>query len=217
MTRKKVRFLITAGPTHEPIDAVRYLANRSSGRLGVALAEAARDANASVTLLLGPTLASPPQGVTTHRFESTADLERRIAENLAECDVLVMAAAVADYRPRPRNVNASGKRPRSEEGLTLELESAPDLVAEAARRKRPDQMIVGFALEEPSALADRARRKLASKQLDAIVANPLKTMGAADIDATIFTPHAEPVCPGPMSKDDFAAWLVEWIIERRNA
>ncbi len=213
MATPVVRILITAGPTHEPIDAVRYLANRSSGRLGLALAEAATAAGCVSTLLLGPTPADPPAGITVHRFESTADLQRLIGEHWPHHDVLIMAAAVADYR-RPHG--GTGKLPRRGAGLTLELEATPDLVAEAARAKRPDQAVIGFALEDPATLADRARRKLTQKHLDAIVANPLRTMGAGDIDATIFSPDAAPVQPGAMSKPDFARWLVQWIVSRRG-
>jgi len=211
MNGQAVRILVTAGPTHEPIDAVRYLANRSSGRLGVAIAEAARHAGAQVTLLLGPTDAAPPADVAVERFESTAELERLLAGHLNECDVLVMAAAVADYRP---SRTGQGKIARQGRGLTLELEATPDLVAEASARRRPGQMIIGFALEQPERLAERAQHKLADKGLDAIVANPLSTMGAADIDATVFTADAEPRRPGAMSKRAFAKWLVEWIMER---
>ena len=112
------RMLITAGPTHEPIDAVRYIANRTSGRMGVALAEAARDAGWAVTLLLGPVAVAPPAGVQTVSFESTADLARRLDEHFPDCDVLIMAAAVADYRPRQAR---EAKLPRKGEPMMLEV------------------------------------------------------------------------------------------------
>jgi len=201
--------LITAGPTHEPIDAVRYLANRSSGAMGIALAEAARDAGHDVTLLLGPVSRDVPTAVAVVRFQSTQDLQNLLDEHFRACDVLIMAAAVADYRPRPRN-SGQTKLERKGEGLTLELESTPDLVARCAASKRDDQTIIGFALEEPAALAARAQRKLKRKRLDAIIANPLKTMSAADIEATIYTAAGEKFEPGPMSKTDFAKWLVRW-------
>ena len=207
-----MRILLTAGPAHEPIDAVRYLANRSSGAMGLALAEAAHRAGHAVTLLLGPVFVDPPGGVRTHRFRTTADLQTLLDAHFQECDVLIMAAAVADYRLAPQTAGAdSAKLPRGREGMTLHLESTPDLVAACAARKRPDQRIIGFALEEPARLAERAKEKLTRKQLDAIVANPLQTMGAADIDATLYTPNTEPISPGPMSKDDFATWLVNWL------
>jgi phosphopantothenoylcysteine decarboxylase/phosphopantothenate--cysteine ligase len=236
------RMLITAGPTREPIDAVRYIANRSSGRMGVALAEAARDAGWNVTLLLGPVSLDPPAGVQIIPFESTADLAELLEEHFPACDVLIMAAAVADYRPRrasapqsasgpksePRRVSErtvhaedlppDRKLPRYDQPLVLELEPTPDLVAQCTARKRPDQRIIGFALEQSTALAERAREKLARKGLDAIVGNPLSTMGAADVTATVFTATGGVITlPGPraasapVSKGEFARRLIEWV------
>jgi len=208
------RLLITAGPTHEPIDAVRYLANRSSGRLGVCLAQAAREAGWSVTLLLGPGTVAPPPGVRTLRFESTADLAALLNRHFSDCDVLIMAAAVADYRPRRVT---SSKLPRGRRVLTLRLERTPDLVAACAARKRPGQWIIGFALEERHRLATRALRKLACKGLDAIVANPLETMGADRIRAVLYTATGQTMIPkksssapvpAPQSKREFARWLI---------
>lgn len=205
------RLLVTAGPTHEPIDAVRYIANRSSGRLGVCLAEAGREAGWDVTLLLGPAALAPPTGVLVLRFDSTADLAALLHEHFPCCDVLIMAAAVADYRPRPAAV---AKLPRTGERRVIELEPTPDLVAACAARKRPGQRLIGFALEEPAALESRARHKLRAKGLDAIVANPLDTMGAADIHATVFTAAGEVLTPcqgAALNKAEFARWLVQWL------
>lgn len=215
MSRK---MLITAGPTHEPIDDVRYLANRSSGKLGMAIAEAAHSSGWDVTLLLGPVAAAPPAGVRTIRFESTADLESILAEHFPNCDVLVMAAAVADYRPES---TGRGKLERSSGGLTLRLSATPDLVAGCARTRKPGQRIIGFALEEPEKLAARAAEKLRRKGLDALVANPLATMGDDRIAAELFLPDGQrikpegrrvsPDAPGPIDKIEFARWLVNWI------
>ncbi len=203
--------LITAGPTHEPIDAVRYIANRSSGRMGLALAAAARDAGWRVTLALGPVALAEPAGVAAHRFQTTAELAALLDEHFPRCDVLVMAAAVADYRPRAAS---AGKLPRGTGPLTLELEPTPDLVAACAARKRPGQRIVGFALESAQELERRAADKLRRKGLDAIVANPLATMGAADVRATVFTAaggRVELAADEALSKEDFARRLVAWI------
>jgi phosphopantothenoylcysteine decarboxylase/phosphopantothenate--cysteine ligase len=210
---KSLRVLITAGPTHEPIDEVRYIANRSSGQMGVQLAEAARDAGWKVTLLLGPVALPPPTGVKIQRFTSTADLARLLDEHFPACDVLIMAAAVADYRPVQR---LPGKVARGVK-LSLELEATPDLVAACAAQRQSGQRIIGFALEEPAELDARAREKLRRKGLDAIVANPLETMGASDIAATIYTAAGEVVQPptkrgrAGQTKADFARWLIEWI------
>jgi phosphopantothenoylcysteine decarboxylase/phosphopantothenate--cysteine ligase len=208
LARMQRKLLITAGPTREPIDAVRYVANRSSGRLGVALAVAAREAGWDVTLLLGPTEVAAPQGIQVHRFESCRDLEALLAEHFARCDVLIMAAAVADYRP----VTTTGdKLARLDQPLTLQLEPTPDLVAQCVARKQPDQRIIGFALEHPNQLATRAQQKLQRKGLDAIIANPLQTMGATDINATIYTAAGESHAPGQLSKTAFATWLLNWL------
>lgn len=223
-------YLITAGPTREPIDAVRYIANRSSGAMGLALAAAARDAGHRVTLLLGPVGVEPPDGITTHHFESTADLSALLDRHFPSCHVLIMAAAVADYRPLGIQ---TGKIERCSGQLTLKMASTPDLVAGCAARRQPGQYIMGFALAEAARLSDVALGKLHRKGLDAIVANPLATMGAAGVSATVYTRdgHAHTptaVHPGSSSspasasagqppmvpKADFARWLVNFIDER---
>ena len=205
-----IRCLITAGPTREPIDAVRYLSNRSSGRMGIALAAAAQVAGWQVTLALGPVGAAPPAGVAVERFETTADLERVLAEQWPRHDVLIMAAAVSDYRPARRH---EAKLSRQAGGFKLELESTPDLLAMCAAMRRSDQLLIGFALEEPATLLDRAREKLQRKNVDAIIANPLATMDGGDIEATIITRGGQMITPGKMSKEEFARWVVGWVDE----
>jgi len=208
------RYLITAGPTREPIDAVRYLANRSSGAMGIALAEAAVSAGHDVTLLLGPTERRPdPAAVEQRRlivehFTTTAELARLLEAHFPRCEVLVMAAAVADYTPVQTHAE---KLPRGA-AMTLPLQPTRDLVADCAATRRSEQRIVGFALEAPAHLHDRSRKKLTRKGLDAIVANPLDTMGQADVDATVYAAGGgQGVTPGAMSKPAFARWLVAWI------
>ncbi len=207
--------LITSGPTHEAIDDVRYVGNRSSGRMGVALAEAARDLSWDVTLLLGPVTVPPPDAVDTVRFTSTADLQTLLDARFSRCDVLIMAAAVSDYRPVRTQ---AGKMPRADTNLVVELEPTPDLVAQCAERRRAGQRIVGFALEEPDKLEERALEKLRRKKLDALVANPLATMGSEKVRARLFIPDGSVIAPpepaqedGSLSKKDFARWLIEWI------
>jgi phosphopantothenoylcysteine decarboxylase/phosphopantothenate--cysteine ligase len=209
------RVLITAGPTHERIDDVRYLANRSSGRMGLALAEAASQLGCEVTLLLGPVSAEPrrldsgPEPIRIERFESTAELQKLLQQHFDSCDLLIMAAAVADYRLA---AGASGKLPRKGEKLSLELEPTPDLVAGCAARRRPDQRIIAFALEEPSRLRDRAIEKMRAKRVDAIVANPLETMGSRLVSAVIYTADGRTFKPEIpiVDKGAFAAWLLRW-------
>ncbi len=210
--------LITAGPTHEPIDAVRHIANRSSGRMGLALAEVAAQLGNRVTLLLGPTGSASPQHsqVTTHRFRTTADLQRLLAELWPAHSVLIMAAAVADYRPADP-ASLSGKQSPKAGPWTLELEPTPDLLAEAASSSRPDQITVGFALEPADRLLPSARIKLVAKNIDAIVANPLQTIGADRIRATLLLRDGRQLTPPQVecSKREFAQWLLERIEELR--
>ncbi|MBY0312834.1 MAG: phosphopantothenoylcysteine decarboxylase [Phycisphaerales bacterium] len=212
--RPTPKLLITAGPTQEPIDAVRYLGNRSSGRLGIALAEAAKNRGWDVLLLLGPTT-TPPPSPDTHlrvlRFRTTADLEGLLAEHAPSSEILVMAAAVADYRPKGGGSTA-GKLPRSSAGLTLELEATPDLLAGCTARRRPGQFFVGFALEPQDRLLDSARAKLTRKKVDMVVANPLETMDASTIDAVLVLPSKPEIrTPGAMDKAAFAPWLLDRI------
>lgn len=208
---KSARLLITAGPTHEPIDDVRYIGNRSSGSLGVALARSGHTLGWPTTLLLGPSCHEPPAGVRTDRYVSTRDLETRLEAELPACDILIMAAAVADFRPKSQP--KTGKIRRSEtEGLTIELDPTPDLLAGCCRRARVDQLMVGFALEPRDRLIGTARDKLERKGADLIVANPLETMESASIEADLVASPAlqqfEQSAGSECSKDAFAAWLL---------
>jgi phosphopantothenoylcysteine decarboxylase/phosphopantothenate--cysteine ligase len=220
------RVLITAGPTHEPIDAVRYLGNRSSGQLGIALAEAAAVRGMTTTLLLGPTALPPPHRshLTVHRFQTTAELQTLLRKHWPQHDVLIMAAAVADYRPsllgslslreragvRVDESNSDVKIKRGSQTLTLELEPTPDLLAEAAATARPEQRMIGFALEPADRLLNSAREKLRNKELHAIVANPLETMESPTITAVLLLADGRELAPpSNMPKPDFAIWLLD--------
>ncbi len=165
------RVLVTAGGTREAIDAVRYVGNHSSGRMGMALAEAARDLGADVTLLLGPTEASPPLRVHVERFESTSDLQSALARNAPAADVVLMAAAVSDFRPARAH---AGKLKKKDGRLAaLELEPTPDLLAELGAQRPAGQLLVGFALEsgDDAVVEAEAHRKLQDKGLDLICGN----------------------------------------------
>ncbi|MAJ45787.1 MAG: hypothetical protein CBC35_00490 [Planctomycetes bacterium TMED75] len=204
------RVLISAGPTYEPIDAVRYLGNRSSGRLGSALATAAVAAGCQSTLLLGPTSYPAPKdsSISTQRFQSCADLQSLLEEHWPNHDLLLMAAAVADYRPC--TVRTDEKLRRAAGRLSLELEATPDLLAELAARSRPDQTRIGWALEPRDRLVESARAKLERKQLDAIVANPLETLDSDEIEPMLVLADGSMHTPAPkrLAKSDFAAWLL---------
>ena len=201
-----MRVLITAGPTRERIDAVRFISNRSSGRMGVSIAEAAREAGHEVVLLLGPSCVTLVEGVTVERFESVADLAGLLDKHFEACDILIMAAAVADYRVAKV---AGGKLKRAGR-LTLELEATEDLVAQCAASKRAGQKIIAFALEEAAALEGRAREKMHRKGMDAIVANPLETMEGGKIEAAVLTKDGRSLLSGEgtVEKEAFARWLV---------
>lgn len=213
------RLIITAGPTQEPIDAVRFIGNRSSGRLGVTLADHAASLGWNVRLLLGPTcLSTSDSRVDVVRFRTTSDLERLLAEHVQWCDVLVMAAAVADYRPRVTPEMLQGKHRRTSEGMRIELEPTPDLLAACSKSRKPGQTFVGFALEPRDQLMASARSKLERKSLDMIVANPLETMDGPTIDATVLTKGgAEHRTRGAIPKEQFAPWLMGIIAEHRHA
>jgi phosphopantothenoylcysteine decarboxylase/phosphopantothenate--cysteine ligase len=161
------RVLVSAGGTREPLDAVRYLGNRSSGRMGVALAEEARRRGAEVTLLAANLAVAPPAGVAVVETPTAAELA---AEAFARPDseVVVMAAAVADYRPSEARAD---KRSKDGDGWTVELEPTQDVLGELGRRRSNGQVLVGFAADQGDAGLERARAKLAAKAVDLVVFN----------------------------------------------
>jgi len=195
-----VKILITAGPTREYIDAVRYLSNASTGRMGYALAEAARAAGHQVTLVHGPTQQEPPQAYKTIAVTSALEMFQAVGDEFPSCDALIACAAVSDYRPRER-LSGKLKREAARE-LTLELVQNPDIVQEMAARRSPRQVLIGFALEAESA-EDHARDKLQRKRLDAIVLNAPATIGSDETTITIF--RADGRREGPLTEPKSAA------------
>jgi phosphopantothenoylcysteine decarboxylase / phosphopantothenate---cysteine ligase len=161
------RVLVSAGGTREPLDAVRYVGNRSSGRMGVALAEEARRRGADVTLLAANLAVRAPTGVTVVETPTAADLEREALAR-ADADVIVMAAAVADYRPAAR---LDGKRPKDPSPWMVELEPTVDVLAALGAGRRPGQVLVGFAADHAEAGLARAREKRLAKNADLVVFN----------------------------------------------
>ena len=168
------RVLVTAGPTRERLDPVRIVTNRSSGRMGYALAREAWLRGADVTLISGPASLAPPPGVDVVRVESTADMAAAVAEALPLADVLLMAAAPADYTPA---APLERKAKRGEGGLKLDLEPTRDILAETVPRRKKGAVVVGFALETGDAVAS-AQGKLEAKQLDLVIANDATEPGA---------------------------------------
>jgi len=181
--------LVTAGPTREDVDPVRFLTNRSSGKMGYALADAAARRGARVVLVSGPTNLPAPQGADWIPVRTTEEMRNAVREHSPEANVVIMAAAVADYRPAAAQ---SHKIKRGGERLTLELEPTPDILAELGREFRggngaPRKVLVGFAAETEH-LAESAREKLARKGADMIVANDVTQEGAGfDGDTNIVT------------------------------
>jgi phosphopantothenoylcysteine decarboxylase/phosphopantothenate--cysteine ligase len=175
-----MRVLITAGPTREYLDPVRYVSNASSGRTGAALAKAALLAGHQVTLVLGPCPAEPPEGAEVVRITSAQEMFEAVAARFGACDVFIASAAVADYRPVERRPE---KIKKGEARLTVELERTPDILAEMARRRKR-QVLVGFCLETED-LERRACGKLEAKGLDLVVANGPQAIGAERQDALL--------------------------------
>lgn len=161
------RVVVTAGPTREYLDAVRVITNPSSGRMGYAVAEAAFARGAEVTLISGPTTLPVPPGVRSSRVETTAEMKASVQNSVAGADLLVMAAAPADFRPKER---AQGKVPRTEGALNIELEATEDVLLATAGKRSRGMLVVGFALEGEGGI-ETAREKLRRKKLDLIVLN----------------------------------------------
>ena len=168
------RVVVTAGPTRESIDPVRVVTNRSSGKMGYRVAEAAWERGAEVVLISGPVALPSPVGVTVRRVETTKELEDAVRADLSEADVLVMAAAPADYRPAHPSAS---KQPRMQGALAVPMEPTDDILSTTEERRKPGSVIVGFALETGDAL-DKARAKLERKHLDLIVVNDALEPGA---------------------------------------
>ncbi len=182
-----IHVLITAGPTHEPIDPVRFLANASSGKMGFALAAVAAGRGAQVTLVAGPVQLETPRGVRRIDVVTGAEMHEAVAREFPSARVLVAAAAVADFTPA---VRSSAKIKRDEmdgDAMTLSLVRNPDILAGAGSQKRGDQVLVGFALETEAGEAN-ARKKLATKHLDLIVLNSIADEGAGfGVDTNVVT------------------------------
>jgi len=173
LTHKKV--LITAGPTHEPIDPVRFIGNRSSGKMGIALALEAANQGAKVNLVLGPTsLDCTHTNITIYKVETAAQMHKQVDVLFSDSDISIFAAAVADYSPE---VVAENKIKKSDKNLSISLEKTTDILAEMGGRKKTNQLVVGFALETENEI-ENAKAKLIRKNLDFIVLNSLKNKGA---------------------------------------
>ena len=210
-----VKIVITAGPTVEDVDPVRMLTNRSSGKMGYALADAALRRGAQVVLISGPTELRAPNEADWVPVRSTEEMHRAVRERTKDAHVVIMAAAVADYRPVAPSAQ---KIKRSEERLVLELEPTADILAELGREKGP-AILVGFAAETER-LAENARRKLAAKGADMIVANDVTQEGAGfDTDTnvvTLFLRDGREKALPKMPKFDVANRILDCVLELRK-
>jgi phosphopantothenoylcysteine decarboxylase/phosphopantothenate--cysteine ligase len=208
--------LITAGPTCEDLDPVRYLTNRSSGKMGYAVAEAAARRGARVILVSGPTALEAPQGVTRIDVRTAAEMYAAVTVRFAQCSIAIFAAAVADYRPL---VTAGQKMKRGKETITLQLEPTLDILAMVARENKEFRLVVGFAAETEN-VAENARKKLVAKHADLMVANDVSKEGAGfDVDTnivTLFSADGRDLALPKLSKSEVAQRILDEIARMRN-
>ena len=209
------KIVVTAGPSREPLDPVRFISNRSSGKMGYALARAAARRGAEVVLVSGPTALAPPQGVRTVPVVTAEEMRTAVLAEFDSATAVFMAAAVADYRPR----STSGKKmKRGGDAIRLDFVPNPDIVAELGARKG-DRIVVGFAAETES-LVENARGKLRRKNLDLLVANDVTREDSGfdvDTNAVTLLDREGTVTPLPvMSKDAVADRICDWFLEFRN-
>src|SRR5438477_1858227 len=205
--------LITAGPTREKIDPVRYLTNRSSGRMGYALAEAALRRGARVLLVSGPAALTPPDAAEITRVESAEQMREAVLKLLPQATIVIKTAAVSDYRPK----HTASQKIKGKGALTLELEPTTDILAEIARKK-DSQIIIGFAAETENAL-ENARQKLSSKTLDAIVANDVSREGVgfdSDRNAVTIITHDDVIEIPESTKWEVAQRVLDEIVRLRD-
>lgn len=203
---KKV--LVTAGPTREPLDPVRYLSNYSSGKMGYALARAASFRGAEVILISGPTTLTPPLGVRYISVKTAREMEHEVKKYAPEQDIIIMAAAVADYRPV--EFRAQKIKKRDKQGLNLELMPNPDILAGVGKNKREGQLLIGFALESEN-LIENALKKLEKKNLDMIIANHISAFAGDENEVTVINSTEKEKLPR-MEKSELADTIMDRVI-----
>jgi phosphopantothenoylcysteine decarboxylase / phosphopantothenate---cysteine ligase len=208
--------LLTAGPTCEDLDPVRYLTNRSSGKMGYAVAEAAVLRGAKVTLITGPTALENPAGVERVDVRTAEEMHRAVLERFSSCTIAIFAAAVADYRPVDKKER---KIKRNNEPLAIRLEPTSDILADVGRQKG-DRLLVGFAAETDR-VAENARKKLVAKNADLIVANDVTAEGAGfDHDTnivTIFSRDGRDLALPKLTKKEVAQRILDEVVRLRGA
>lgn len=192
--------LITSGPTREPLDPIRFMTNASSGRMGFALAAAARRLGARVDVVSGPTALPPPAGVSVHPVTTALQMHKKTLGLARKADVVIGAAAVSDWRFAKTSNRKIKRKPGA---LSLTLIPNPDIIKDVARRRRPGQVVVGFALETHDALS-YARGKLKAKKLDAVVANGPSALSGERSQAVMIFKDGRSARLGPASKETLA-------------
>jgi phosphopantothenoylcysteine decarboxylase / phosphopantothenate---cysteine ligase len=206
--------LVTAGPTYEPIDPVRFLGNRSSGKMGYAVAEMAIRRGARVVLISGPTALKPPAVAEFVSVETAEQMRQAVMERFPDATIVIKTAAVSDFRP----TKAAGQKIKREKGISLELEPTGDILAELGATKFPKHIIIGFAAETEN-LIENARKKLTKKNVDAIVLNDVSRtdigFGSEKNAITIVTPTEQidvPMC----TKQECAGRVLDLAVKLRE-
>ena len=211
---KGLKVLVTAGPTQEAVDPVRYITNHSTGKMGYAIAKVCARRGADVTLVSGPTALERPWFVNTVDVKSAKEMYEAVTGHAAEQDIIIKAAAVADYRPK----TVSSEKMKKKDGeLTLELERTDDILAYLGQNKRTGQFLCGFAMETED-LIENARQKLNKKHVDMIVANSLRVEGAGfggDTNVVTMITEDEEISLGKMSKEETASQIIDKILAAR--
>ncbi len=211
-----MQILITAGPTRERLDDVRFLSNRSTGKMGYALAKVATSQGHQVTLISGPVALTAPAGVTLIKVESAAEMATAVKENFPQAELLIMAAAVADYRPKQK---VSGKIKKQSTDMILELERTEDILLTISKLKQSHQKVAGFAAEAVD-VEQNALGKLQRKKLDWIVANDISQPNCgfeADTNSvTIYQANAEKISIPLSDKIEVATQILAVLIGEKN-
>lgn len=209
-----IKVLVTAGPTIEKIDPVRYISNHSTGKMGYAIAKEAMLRGAEVTLVTGKTDIAPPQKVHTIEITSASDMAEAVKASATKQDIIIKAAAVADYRPKQV---ADQKVKKSEDDMTIELERTEDILGYLGAHKQKGQFLCGFSMETEN-MIENSRKKLLKKNLDLIVANNLKQQGAGfgtDTNIVTLLSKEDAIELPLMSKTEAAGRLLDYILEHR--
>lgn len=208
---KRLRVLITAGPTREYLDPVRYLSNDSSGRMGFALASAAATLGCEVTVVTGPVELLTPEGIRRIDVVSGRQMHREVMRLAPKANIIIMAAAVSDFMPDKQQRHKIKRKAERSQVRTLALKDNPDILAQLGKKKRKDQILVGFAVETKD-LEKNARRKLKQKGCDWIVANTAKSIGALSSRALLIHRSGKKFTIPYLLKENLAFLLLSHIL-----